>query len=342
MTDPAGKILWKNYSLLASIFAIVVIPVCLVLLIPYAHGYLGDKQPLGTTMKSFWESEQWQHCWLVIPAVVFILYSSRAKLLSIPAKGANLGIVFLLFGLSLFWVGQRVENYYIGFFSIHILLGAMVVWLFGWRWFFASIFAYGFLLFVWPLYFLEQNLTLTLRMLMVHASGVVLNLIGLPVIQNGSGLYSAPDAMLGLKAGERFMVDVADPCSGIRSLFALMMVSSLYAHFAVRGFFAKWILFSCSVPFAIFGNLCRILMLTFGILVMGSEKAIGTLEHPSFFHMLAGYLVFAVALVGMILLGWILNNWKAWVSNFKIRGSGGGPESKAATNGPEATPNEIY
>jgi hypothetical protein len=43
-------------------------------------------------------------------------------------------------------------------------------------------------------------------------------------------------------------------------------------------------------------------MLTIGTVVFGSEFALGKnpLEHPSWFHMAAGYLVFIVALLGMM------------------------------------------
>jgi exosortase/archaeosortase family protein len=68
------------------------------------------------------------------------------------------------------------------------------------------------------------------------------------------------------------------------------------------------VLFLSSVPLAIIGNLLRILMLTFGIMTIGPETAIGrdSLTDPSWFHMLAGYLVFAVALGGMLGIGWLL------------------------------------
>jgi hypothetical protein len=53
---------------------------------------------------------------------------------------------------------------------------------------------------------------------------------------------------------------------------------------------------------AIAGNLARILMLTIGTIVFGPEFAIGKnpLTHPSWFHIIAGFIVFAVAIGGMI------------------------------------------
>ncbi len=121
----------------------------------------------------------------------------------------------------------------------------------------------------------------------------------------------------GFGPGERFRVDVADPCSGIRSLFALVMIAALYAHFMLKTWWQKAILFVASIPLAMLGNLARILMLTFGIMTLGPEIAIGSdpLKDPSLFHMLAGYLVFTIALGGMILLALLLaalRNGNSW------------------------------
>ena len=50
-------------------------------------------------------------------------------------------------------------------------------------------------------------------------------------------------------------------------------------------------------------------MLTLGTVAFGSEFALGKdpLEHPSWFHLVAGYLVFIVALLGMTGVGALLN-----------------------------------
>jgi len=152
--------------------------------------------------------------------------------------------------------------------------------------------------------------TFPLRMLMSNAAVGFLQLIGIDVVRNGTGILSAPDALLGIPAGKKFAVDVADPCSGIRSLFALMMVSALYAHFTLKVTWQKWVLFLCSAPLAIMGNLARIVMLTIGTIAFGAEFAIGknALTDPSWFHTGAGYLVFIVALGGMVGIGAILQS----------------------------------
>jgi exosortase len=295
----------------ATFFNISCGAVVLVLLlfgVPYAQGYVGGRISLAHSLLSLWRYEQWQHCSLVIPAIGIILYAQRKQLPRLTTHGTVWGLPILVLALVTYWAGYRVENYYIGFLSVHLIIGGLILWLGGWNWFNALAFAYGFLIFVWPLYFLENAVTFPLRMIMARASADVLDLLGISVILHGTGIMSAPEPLIGLRAGERFGVDVADPCSGIRSLFALMMVTALYGHLTLRTWWQKCILLSSSIPLAILGNLLRILMLTFGIMTVGPEVAIGKdpLIDPSWFHMLAGCLVFAVALGGMIGMGRLL------------------------------------
>lgn len=192
-------------------------------------------------------------------------------------------------------------------------------------------FPWAFLMFLYPLVFLDNNLAFPLRMVMSEASVGVLNAIGIGAAKVGTAIVSAADPALGLREGERFAVDVADPCSGIRSLFALMMVTALYGHFMLKGTWRKLVLFACAGPLAVLGNLGRILMLTFGTITMGPEKAIGTLENPTFFHMLAGYVVFAVALGGMVGIAALLNFDFRKLKLLPGRESGGPPSSQGAT-----------
>jgi hypothetical protein len=64
--------------------------------------------------------------------------------------------------------------------------------------------------------------------------------------------------------------------------------------------------FVLSPALAVAGNFGRMMMLTFGTMFLGSAVAIGTEEHPTTFHMAAGFFVFVVALAGMVAIGWIL------------------------------------
>ncbi|MEZ5299066.1 MAG: archaeosortase/exosortase family protein [Verrucomicrobiales bacterium] len=66
--------------------------------------------------------------------------------------------------------------------------------------------------------FLEQMIALPLRYTTAPVSAGVLNLIGVSTGYGGPGpIYSSADLAAGLAQGDRFKLDVAEACSGLRS-----------------------------------------------------------------------------------------------------------------------------
>ncbi len=291
--------------------------------IPYSLGYGKTTKTIAFVTTTLWQGEEWQHCWLVLPICGFLVWRKRDDLAKLPAKGAVSGLLVVGFGLFAYWAGYRTDNYFAGVISILILLAGNILWLLGWRWIGALLFPLAFLSFALPLVFLESMLAFRLRLIMSDASVSLLNAIGIQTVQQGTAILSAPNELLGIPRGSGFSVDVADPCSGIRSLFALTMVTALYAYFAIKPLWKQLALFACAVPLAVMGNMARILMLTIGTIAVGPEIAIGTLEDPTIFHHAAGYIVFIVALGGMIGIGTLLTlDWprtitgaRLWISN---------------------------
>ena len=277
---------------------------------PYASGYGATRATMFEFMGWIWKNNpEWEHCWLVPLAVIGLIYYRRKSLAELPVEGAWLGLVALFGSLFVYWVGYLADNIYIGYASLLGFVGSAVLWFLGWRWLMALAFPIAFLAFMFPLPFMDNFLAFPLRIFMSNVSVVFLNFIGLSCLQQGTAIVSAPDFAAGLAAGERFAVDVADPCSGIRSLFALMMVSALYGYIAMDKPWQKWVVFLSSIPLAVAGNFARIIMLTLGTIALGPEVAIGSLEEPTTFHMISGFLVFAVALGGMLGVGWLLQRF---------------------------------
>jgi exosortase len=282
----------------------------LLLSLQYSYGIGTTTYSLAQYIWRTWnESEDMGHGMIVVPAFAFLIWSDRKRLMAIPPEAGLGGLLVLLFGLFLYWAGHQADVTFIGLISIMVSLAGAVWWLLGWNFLKALSFPLAFLLFAIPFPGMDMMIALPLRFLMSKISVILLNMIGVPVILSGTGILSAPDALHGLAAGRKFAVDVANPCSGIRSLFALMMVGALFAHFTLKGAWRKWVLFLCTPPLAVLGNLARILMLTLGTVAFGSEFALGAnpLEHPSWFHLMAGYLVFVVALLGMMGIGSLLS-----------------------------------
>jgi len=296
----------RQLTLLAFVWIPAGVLVYLLALQPYTSGYGFIRKPLLFSAADQWSKpdSDWGYCGLVPLICAFILYLDKDRIERLIPRPAASGLLVALLGFALYWAGYRVDNHYIGYAAFQILVAAMIITVLGWKFMGELFFPWAFLAFMWPLLFLNDYLAFPLRLIVSGASVEVLNTIGIHAIKNGTGILSAPESLAGiefLKPGDRFRLDVADPCSGIRSLFALMMVSALYGYFTLGSWWKRGVLFLASIPLAVVGNIFRILMLTIGVLVFGTEFAIGGgLEDPSWFHSAAGFMVFGVAVAGMV------------------------------------------
>ncbi len=285
------------FGLIAAVFA------GLFLLLPYATGYGTERKPIAYWLWYFWRSPEWQHGALVPVIIGVIVWKMRSAIKSLPMRGHAGGMALIILALILFLAGHRSNLYYLGYASCHLLVIGAVWWIGGTRWLSKLAFPIGFLIFMWPLYFLESQIGFPLRMLMTNVSSFILNIFGVDHLKLGTAIVSAPDTVAGLEKGQRFALEVANPCSGIRSLFALMMIGGLYGYLALTKPW-HWIVMCLSaIPFAVAGNVVRILLLTFGSMAVGSEVAVGKNGSTSTFHFVAGIAVFLVAAGGMFLFG---------------------------------------
>ena len=290
--------------------------------IPYNFGFESKARPVLDMLYRFWtdpSTTDWHHG-MIVPLISLGLVIHRWKdLQKVPIRPCWAGIPVVLIALALFWVGYKIDITIVGFLSLQIMIGGILLWFLGWPMMKELSFPYTFLVFSYPFYFLDNLVAFPLRGLMCQLSQGFLNLVGVDTLQVGTALVSAPDYAGGFKQGEKFALDVANPCSGIRSLFALMMVSALYAHLTLEKRWQKWVLFLMSPALAVAGNFARMLMLTFGTMVLGSATAIGTEQNPTTFHLAAGFFVFIVALGGMAILRWVLeggwkSTWAKWTT----------------------------
>lgn len=284
----------------------------LVFYLPYSFGYGSSAIPLSSMLWGLWNDYgDWQHGILVPFIVAALVYWKRHDLAKIPIRGSTWAIAPMLLALFFFWAGYKADIQYVGFVAIQLLAGSLVLWFLGWTFFKAVLFPWSFLVFMWPFVFLESMIAFPLRKIMSTISYHFLNLIGIATERVGTAVVSAADAAAGLEQGARFSVDIADPCSGIRSLFALTMITCVYGYVTLNETWKKWVLLALAIPLAVLGNFARILMLTFGTLAFGTDFAIGSIDNPSTYHMFAGFLVFGVALMGMVAIQQFLNrHWR--------------------------------
>ena len=298
-----------------SIFFLVV-----AFLIPYSSSLWEVKKSLAGLilgMCDFGKATQenapqdYTYC-LFVPFIFAYLVTQRWKdLEQAPLRQSNFGLGLIILGVLVYWFGMRAENQYFGYASLQILLAGVILWLWGWAVFRILLFPWAFFIFAWPVPFLDPIIAFPLRMVMSTMASHLLPMIGIPCIQSGTALLSPPDVLHNVPAGVGFQIDIADPCSGIRSLFALLMFSALFGYLFLPRLWQQWLIFLSAFPVAILGNLARVVMLVLGSIYFGGAFAIGTTDHPSWFHEGCGFLVYAVALgLECVLASLLTRKWK--------------------------------
>lgn len=259
---------------------------------------------------------EWEFCFVVPVIVGFLVYRLRRTLADLPLSGEWAGTVLLLLGSVFFWMGYKVDTGYLGYAALQTMLAGLIILLGGWAWWRVLFFPWLFLLFAWPLFPLDHLLAARLKIPTAQAAGAILRILGVDTLRIGSALKSAAEPLMGVNQGDKFSLEVSDDCSGMRSLYSLIMISVLYGWLALKRPAAKMILFLSAVPLAVVGNVFRLLMLAFGSLWFGQGFAIGHQNgdhlEESTYHLLCGFAVFGFALAGMFALATLLEGrqWK--------------------------------
>ena len=134
--------------------------------------------------------------------------------------------------------------------------------------------------------------------LQLFASAVAeksLDLLNVPVLRDGNILELASQKL-----------DVAEACSGIRSLLSLSFLSLVYAYFFDRKVWMRWVLLIATIPIAIIANSARVTL-------TGVFSEINPALAEGFFHEAEGFVIFAVAVVILVvlhqLLNWVYRRW---------------------------------
>jgi exosortase len=129
----------------------------------------------------------------------------------------------------------------------------------------------------------------------------MLTVIGIPVLRSGN-LLELPSQTL----------NVAEACSGIRSLLSLAFLALVYAYFRENRAWVRGLLFLCSVPIAIGANAIR-------VAVTGVLSEMNNAWASGIYHEAEGYIVFAIALASLIGVHMFVNLVSAKVASTKTQ-----------------------
>lgn len=255
----------------------------------------------GDETTALWASRAWnsennqEHSWFVLPIAFYLLWHHREKIRKARKEPCDLGLVWLLGGVLLFIAGVRMIDARTAVVSFPVIIYGSALFLWGREVARVFVFPCLFMLFMVPVGGFVQG-TVSLQVLVSQCVEVLSVLIGVRVEVVGTTL----------RAPGYFNFDIAEGCSGIRSLMAMVTLSALYVHFTQRETWKQWVIFAGSIVFALIGNVGRVFSVVVVARFINEELAGGI------YHDYSGFVFFPVAVGAMLGFAKLLNtDWRA-------------------------------
>jgi exosortase len=235
----------------------------------------------------WWNDPNFSHGFFVPLFSLFVLWQDRQRLTKFPAKPSFWGLPILILAVAVLVVGVLGAELFLSRISLLLVLAGLVIFFLGWDFFRAVLFPWGFLILMIPIPTLIFNqITFPLQLLASKVAATLLPLAGVPVLREGN--------VINLPA---MPLEVAEACSGIRSLLSLVTLAVIYGYM-VEG--NRWMRVSVlalgAIPIAVAANSLRIVGTGLLVQYWNPDKAEG------FFHLFSGWLIFVVSLAMMFLL----------------------------------------
>jgi len=241
---------------------------------------------LAHLVGQWWRDPNFSHGFFVPAFSLFVLWQDRPRLAAIRLQPSRSGLLILAFALSVLVVGVLGAELFLSRLSLLLVIAGLIVLFAGWKFFRALLFPWAFLILMIPIPAIIFNqITFPLQFLASRVASAVLPLAGVPVLREGN-VIMLPDMAL----------EVAEACSGIRSLLSLATLAIIYGYLLEPGKMIRVLLAMAAVPVAVAANSLRIVGTGLLIQYWDPDKAEG------FFHAFSGWLIFVVSLAMLFIL----------------------------------------
>lgn len=227
----------------------------------------------------------YNHGFLVPLISGYLIWRRRAELRQARRTPSLLGLVGIFASVALLLLGSAGAEVFTQRVSFVLLLPSLVLFLHGWRAVVLTLFPFALLLLAIPLpYLLYYGLTAPMQAFAAKCAVFGLKMAGVPVMAEGNIIHLSATSL-----------EVAEACSGIRSLYAFLTLGALLAYFSRVPTWVRVLIFLLTIPLSVAGNSVRVFGTGVGVYLAGPAAAEGTI------HEVFGMLVIAVSL-GVFLL----------------------------------------
>jgi exosortase len=227
--------------------------------------------------------ENYSHGFLIVPLALYLAWERRTRVAALAARPSGFGLVVVAASLATLTVGVLGSEAFLTRISMLGALGGAILFLGGWNHLRVLMFPLAFLLLMIPVPALVFNeIAFPLQIFASRAGELTLSALAIPVLREGNVLVLANTSL-----------EVAEACSGIRSLVSLLTLGIVYGYFSDTRPWVRIVIAVSTVPVAVVAN---------GVRVAGTGIAahfIGSAAAEGFLHTFSGWLVFIVSFVLM-------------------------------------------
>jgi exosortase len=229
-------------------------------------------------------NDNYSHGPLIPLTSLALVWLRWPQLRRLEVKPQTHGLWVLGAGCLMLVLGLRMDVFALQCWSILVVLTGLVLTFFGVSIMRMLAFPIGYLVFMLTFPPVVMN-TLSFALKSFATTGAVwaAKLAGVALRRDGMQIY--------FHTGE---LRVENPCSGLRSLIALIATGTLFAYFQRGGAWRRALVLIAAAPIAIVGNMARLFLLFVASDRMSVDWATGR------FHDVTGYVMYAVAL-GLLL-----------------------------------------
>src|SRR5258705_993132 len=187
-----------------------------------------------------------EHVFIVPFLVGLLIWWKREELLAVSKQTSWLTIALLAAALLVHICGYVVQQARVSFLGFLLGLYALMGIIWGATWLRVVFFPFFLLVFCMPLGSSADFITQPLRKVVAELSVLISHYgLGIDVMRQGSQIFDSSHSI---------QYDVAPACSGIRSLVALGLISTVYGFLGFKRQWKRWLIVLSAIPLAVAGN----------------------------------------------------------------------------------------
>lgn len=229
-----------------------------------------------------WLSDPYYSHGFLVPLIAgFFAWRRRAAFqLSAPYSG---GMIVLILGLMAHLMTIPRRLYPVSALALVIVLIGLVLYFYGLETTRRLIFPLAFLLAMIPVPFIDRCSPF-LAAFAAHQATLAANALGIPATHLGSQVQLTQTSFI-----------IGEPCSGLRSIVALLTLSVVFVYVMQGSLAAKSALLIAALPIAVAANIIRLMLLLIVANLLGQEAA------WRYFHHVSSPMLFLTAFALLIL-----------------------------------------